>query len=44
MYRSEPEALPPRWLAELPAEEPAHSRHIADFIAGMTDRYAMDCH
>lgn len=44
VYRSEPEALPPRWLAELPAEEPARSRHIADFIAGMTDRYAMDCH
>jgi dGTPase len=25
----------------LPAEEPGLSRHIADFIAGMTDRYAI---
>ncbi len=24
-----------------PAEEPARNRHIADFIAGMTDRYAV---
>jgi dGTPase len=31
-----------RWLATLPANEPARSRHIADFIAGMTDRYAID--
>jgi dGTPase len=29
------------WHDGLPSEEPARSRHIADFIAGMTDRYAM---
>ncbi|WP_408591531.1 deoxyguanosinetriphosphate triphosphohydrolase [Novosphingobium sp.] len=43
-YRADPAALPPRWLAELPEAEPQRSRHIADFIAGMTDRYAMDCY
>ena len=40
-YRDRPGALPPGWLAALPADEPGRSRHIADFIAGMTDRYAI---
>ena len=26
----------------MPEVEPERSRHIADFIAGMTDRYAME--
>ena len=26
----------------MPDAEPGRSRHIADFIAGMTDRYAID--
>ena len=33
--------MPDDWLATLPAQEPQRSRHIADFIAGMTDRYAI---
>lgn len=40
-YRADPTLLPEEWRARLPAEEPALSRHIADFIAGMTDRYAV---
>lgn len=40
-YCTAPEELPPSWRARLPAPEPARSRHIADFIAGMTDRYAV---
>ena len=28
----------------LPEAEPERSRHIADFIAGMTDRYAVRCY
>lgn len=36
--------LPPEWLANLPAVEPERSRHIADFLAGMTDRFAQNCH
>ncbi len=43
-YRASPELLPPSWSAGLPEQEPARSRHIADFMAGMTDRYAMDAH
>jgi dGTPase len=41
-YDQKPDLLPERWLAGLPAVEPERSRHIADFIAGMTDRYAME--
>lgn len=43
-YRTAPENLPESWRVGLPAEEPARSRHIADFLAGMTDKYAMDCY
>ena len=41
-YRSDPALLPEAWKANLPADEPGRSRGIADYIAGMTDRYAMD--
>ena len=40
-YDQDPEAMPQRWAMSLPTEEPARGRHIADFIAGMTDSYAM---
>ncbi|MEO5865888.1 MAG: deoxyguanosinetriphosphate triphosphohydrolase, partial [Sphingomonas sp.] len=40
-YRADPASMPGDWSARLPAEEPWRSRHIADFIAGMTDRYAV---
>ncbi|MBB4618756.1 deoxyguanosinetriphosphate triphosphohydrolase [Sphingomonas abaci] len=40
-YSADPAAMPPEWRERLPVEEPARSRHIADFIAGMTDRYAI---
>jgi dGTPase len=40
-YHRDPTAMPADWLASLPAAEPQRSRHIADFIAGMTDRYAI---
>jgi dGTPase len=41
-YDQDPSILPERWRARLPEEEPGRSRAIADFIAGMTDRFAMD--
>jgi dGTPase len=41
VYKADPGKLPERWLEGLPAEEPARTRHIGDFIAGMTDRYAL---
>lgn len=40
-YRDDPSRLPEEWRSRLPADEPHVSRHIADFIAGMTDRYAV---
>ena len=40
-YHADPRRMPPAWADRLPAEEPCLSRHIADFIAGMTDRYAV---
>ena len=38
---ADPAGLPDRWRATLPAEQPDRARHIGDFIAGMTDRYAL---
>ncbi len=40
-YRADAALMPTDWAARLPAAEPERSRHIADFIAGMTDRYAI---
>ncbi|MEO9601351.1 deoxyguanosinetriphosphate triphosphohydrolase [Parasphingorhabdus sp.] len=41
-YREKPELMPDSWASVLPEQEPARTRHIADFLAGMTDRYAKD--
>jgi dGTPase len=43
-YRQDPALMPPEWRDDCVEEEPARSRHIADFIAGMTDRYAEKRH
>ncbi len=43
-YAQEPGLMDESWVARLPGQEPQRSRHIADFIAGMTDRYAITCH
>jgi dGTPase len=43
-YADDPARLPDGWRARLPDGEPGRSRHIADFIAGMTDRYAIARH
>jgi len=40
-YHADPGAIPEEWRDRLPHAEPERSRHIADFIAGMTDRYAV---
>lgn len=39
-YRDDPTLLPDDWAETLPTGEPARIRHITDFLAGMTDRYA----
>ncbi|MCL4671397.1 MAG: deoxyguanosinetriphosphate triphosphohydrolase [Sphingomonadaceae bacterium] len=41
-YEQEPATLPQEWRQNLPEHEPQRSRHIADFIAGMTDRFAIE--
>ncbi len=44
-YLTDPKALPERWRAESEHEETnVRARHISDFIAGMTDRYAREEH
>ncbi len=43
-YRDDPALMGPDWLARLPPAEPARSRHVADYIAGMTDRFALSQH
>ena len=41
VYRDDPATIPEEWRERLPTGDPDRSRHIADFIAGMTDRYAV---
>jgi dGTPase len=43
-YQEQPGLMPAEWRAGYVLEEPGRSRHIADFIAGMTDRYAEKRH
>lgn len=40
-YSQEASLLPADWQKRLPQDDPARSRTIADFIAGMSDRFAM---
>ncbi|MEZ5921080.1 MAG: deoxyguanosinetriphosphate triphosphohydrolase [Parvularculaceae bacterium] len=44
VFFEEPETLPPQWRAGAGAGEAAHARAVCDYIAGMTDRYAMREH
>jgi dGTPase len=41
---ADPAAMPVDWAAATPMTEPGRARHVADFIAGMTDRYALGVH
>ncbi len=41
-YMTDPSAMPPEWAAK--AEERARARAVADYIAGMTDRFAIGEH
>jgi len=43
-YRAEPALMGAAWDATCAADEPDRSRHIADYIAGMTDRFAEQAH
>ncbi|MET1755674.1 deoxyguanosinetriphosphate triphosphohydrolase [Novosphingobium sp. RD2P27] len=40
-YSQQPVLMEENWIDGLPRHEPERSRHIADYIAGMTDRFAI---
>jgi dGTPase len=40
-FAADPALMSERWSETLPPQEPQRSRHIADYIAGMTDRFAI---
>ena len=40
-YSAEPDLMGPGWAERLREAEPDRSRHIADYLAGMTDRFAI---
>ncbi|BAK65277.1 dGTPase [Sphingobium sp. SYK-6] len=43
-YHADPALMGTAWDATCSADEPWRSRHIADYIAGMTDRFAERAH
>ncbi|WP_353206057.1 deoxyguanosinetriphosphate triphosphohydrolase [Sphingorhabdus sp.] len=43
-YRNDVRLLPLEWRENLPEHDPQRSRHVGDFLAGMTDHYATDRH
>jgi dGTPase len=44
-YLTDPTAMPAAWQAEARGlDEPRRARLVADFVAGMTDRYALGEH
>jgi dGTPase len=43
-YQTDPSLMTGEWVEDCVAQEPERSRHIADFIAGMTDRFAEKRH
>ncbi|UMA66438.1 deoxyguanosinetriphosphate triphosphohydrolase [Roseivivax marinus] len=46
IYLARPDLMPDRWQADIAeaADETAIARHVADYIAGMTDRFALQSH
>jgi len=40
-YLEQPDGMPAEWAQLAEGDQAARLRHIADFIAGMTDRYAL---
>jgi len=46
LYMARPDLLPEEWQSDVVAAqgETARARLVADYIAGMTDRFALDQH
>ena len=43
-FASDPALMGESWAGMMPVAEPRRSRHIADYIAGMTDRFAISAY
>ena len=43
-YIKTPDDLPPEWRDSLGVDARSRARHVADYVAGMTDRYALAEH
>jgi dGTPase len=43
-YRQNPDEMPPDWNAGVQADDAGVARRVGDFIAGMTDRFALTEH
>ena len=43
-FDQDPSLMNAGWVENLPDYAAGRARHIADFIGGMTDRYAIDCY
>ncbi|KAJ8134885.1 hypothetical protein OY671_011902 [Metschnikowia pulcherrima] len=41
-YAEDPARMPESWQRQMPQGEPGRSPHVADFLAGMPDRSAID--
>lgn len=41
-YSDDPQIMPEEWRTKLPEENPQRARVIADFLAGMSDRFAIE--
>ncbi|WP_421724109.1 deoxyguanosinetriphosphate triphosphohydrolase [Bauldia sp.] len=44
IYRARPETMPQAWRPSANADEATAARRVADFLAGMTDRYATNAY
>jgi dGTPase len=44
LFMKEPDVLPPEWLVKAGSDEGQRARAVCDYIAGMTDRYAIEEH
>ncbi|WP_292260914.1 deoxyguanosinetriphosphate triphosphohydrolase [Brevundimonas sp.] len=44
LFMAEPEVMPPEWQARAVGDQARTARAVCDYIAGMTDRYAIETH
>ena len=44
LFMAEPETMPPEWSGKAVGDQTRRARAVCDYIAGMTDRYAIEEH